>query len=350
MIGEVPTSSEKIMRNPVRPPVLLLVAAFGVVYLVWGSTYWAIRVGLDSFPPFTLGAVRYVLSGAMLLGLAAAAGAGRPTGRMLKVALITGALMPFMGNGAVIVAEQRAPTGLVALVVSTVPLWMVLIEWLRRGGTRPDRSVFIGLAAGTAGIALLVNPSGNGAGVPLFETAILTLGTVAWAFGSVYARAADVPGSILMMAALQMLSAGALFGAVSVGTGEAQRFDPGAVSGASLAALGYLAVFGSVIAYTAYVWLVKVASPASVSTYAYVNPVVALALGVWLGGEVITARTAVAALVLLTAVVLITAGPHLRRAWDTRRTGSRTTVDPAKGQKKVGMPGALRPRRYGAST
>lgn len=303
------------MRNTVRSNALLIVVAFATVYLVWGSTYWAIKLALESFPPFMLGAVRYLIAGGLMLLVARLTGAGRPTRDHWRAALITGTLLLVMGNGAVIFAEQRAPTGLVALIVASAPLWIVLLDWLRPGGVRPTGMVFAGLVAGTAGVALLVDPTGGaGSGVPLRETIMLVIGAMAWSAGSLWSKHARIPGSAILLVALQMVVGGVLFSLASLLAGEPGSVRPGNLSGNSLLGIGYLILFGSIVAFTAYVWLVRTVSPAAVSTYAYVNPVVAVAIGTFIGGEQLTPRTMLAAAVLLGAVVLITAGPVLRRA------------------------------------
>jgi drug/metabolite transporter (DMT)-like permease len=297
------------MTESNRPRPATLILAFGLVYLVWGSTYWAIRVGLDSVPPFLLGAIRFAVAGGLLLAYAWFVDRSRPTRSHWRAATLTGVLMLLMGNGAVMLAERRAPSGLVALVVTTVPIWMVLLDWLRPGGRRPALAVFLGLALGTWGIALLVDPTPapGQAAVPPFEVAVLLIGTIAWAIGSLSSRSGRAPGPATLLAALQMLVASAAFAGVAAGTGEFSSFDAARVAPRSWLAIAYLAIFGSVVAYSAYVWLVRVTTPAKVSTYAYVNPVVALALGAALGGEAITPRVITAAVLLLGAVVLINA-------------------------------------------
>jgi drug/metabolite transporter (DMT)-like permease len=294
-----------------RPRTAALVVAFGLIYLVWGSTYWAIKVGLDSMPPFLLGGIRFTLAGAMLLAYTRVARLGPITAAHWKAAAVTGMLMLLLGNGAVILAERRAPTGLVALMVTTVPIWMVLLDWLRPGGRRPGPAVFIGLTAGTLGIVLLVNPAAalGGVGVPPFEALILVVGSVSWAIGSLYSRAGQAPGPATLLAALQMVVAGVAFLLVALLTGEMGRFDASAVTLRTWLAVGYLAVFGSVLAYSAYVWLMRVTQPARVATYAYVNPVVALTIGALLGNERITPRIALATVVLLGAVVTLNRVP-----------------------------------------
>jgi drug/metabolite transporter (DMT)-like permease len=309
-----------------------LIAAFAIVYVVWGSTYFAIRVGLEGLPPFTLGAVRFLAAGGALFLVARLRGLPAPTRAQWGVAAITGTLMLLLGNGAVIFAEQRAPSGLVALVVTSVPLWMVLLDWLRPGGTRPDAAVIGGLALGSLGIVLLVDPAAalRGAGVPPFEALILLIGTLGWAAGSVYSRHNRVAGSATSFAALQMLIAGAMFSIVATVRGEVTQLDLGAVPGRSWLAVAYLAVFGSVISYSAYLWLTKAATPARLGTYAYVNPIVALVLGAAFAGEVVTPRVVLAAALVLSAVVLITAGRD--------RVNAAIRVFPFRGRRTGGAP------------
>lgn len=308
---------------------LKLIVAFAIVYLVWGSTYFAIRVGLESFTPFALGALRFLVAGSALYVGARLRGAARPSRAQWRAAAITGGLMLMLGNGAVIFAEQRAPSGLVALMVTSVPLWMVLLDWLRAGGTRPDGAVIGGLGLGSLGIVLLVDPVAalHGAAVPPFEALILLVGTVSWAAGSLYSRHHRIQGSAPLLASLQMLVAGVLFAAVAALRGEWAAFDVAAVSPRSWLAVAYLAIFGSIVAYSAYLWLTKAATPARLGTYAYVNPIVALFLGATFAGETITPRVLLAAALVLVAVVAITAGRERVRAvlrkFPRRRQGGR---------------------------
>lgn len=310
-----------------RPRTAALVVAFGLIYLVWGSTYWAIKLGLDSMPPSLLGGIRFTLAGALLLAYTRAARLGPITLAHWKAAGVTGILMLLLGNGAVILAERRAPTGLVALMVTTVPIWMVLLDWLRPGGRRPGRGVFLGLAAGTLGILLLVNPSATlgGVGVPPFEALILLIGSISWAIGSLYSRAGQAPGPATLLAALQMVVAGVAFLLVALLNGEIGRFDASAVTLRTWLAVAYLAVFGSVLAYSAYVWLMRVTQPARVATYAYVNPVVALTIGALLGNERITPRIVIATVVLLGAVITLNRRSTPRHRAEGRKGGKTET-------------------------
>ena len=291
-----------------------MVAALAAVYLVWGSTYLGIAIALEGLPPFLLGAFRFGLAALIMVPLVLRWTGLRPDRQLWRAALVTGALMPFAGNGAVILAERRAPSGLVALIIATVPLWMVLLDWLRPGGRRPGLLEAFGLLGGLVGIALLVDPGatlGN-AGVPLFETAILMAGGIAWAAGSLHSRNAAPGSAVPMLAALQMVVAAGLFFTVAVARGELSGFSPAAVGLRSWLAIGYLAAIGSVIAYSAYVWLMRATTPSLAASYAYVNPVVALALGALFAGEVITGRVVLASVILLGAVVVLSVAARQR--------------------------------------
>lgn len=284
--------------------------ALATVYVIWGSTYLAIRFAIETLPPFGMAGVRFLVSGAMLYAWSRWRGAPRPSRVNWSSAALIGGLLLLGGNGGVVWAEQRVDSGLAALLVSTVPIWMVLFEWLRRGGTRPTVGVIAGMALGFGGLILLVRPSGAGAGnetgIDPLGAVVLLLACVSWAWGSIKSRYVTLPESPLMATGLEMLTGGAMLLAVGLLTGEAARFDPAAVSTRSMLALGYLVMFGSLAGFTAYVWLLRVASPALVSTYAYVNPVVAVLLGWGLANEPLTGGMLGAAAVILTGVALIT--------------------------------------------
>jgi drug/metabolite transporter (DMT)-like permease len=289
-----------------RPPAALQVAlALGCVYLIWGSTYLAIRIAIETLPPLLMVGVRYVLAGGLLYGWARLRGAARPPAIQWRSAAVIGGLMLLVGNGGVAWAEQRVSSGVAALLASTVPLWMMLFERLRRGGARPGPRVVAGLALGFAGIVLLVRPGAHFAVAPA-GAAVLLVGSLCWSFGSLYSRHAPLPASPLLATGMQMLAGGVLMIFAGVALGEPARLALAAVSLRSFLAFAYLVVFGALIGFTAYIWLLRVAPPALVSTYAYVNPVVAVFLGWALGGEPLTARTLAAAAVILTGVALIT--------------------------------------------
>ncbi len=289
-------------------PRLGIILAFAAIYMIWGSTYLAIRYAIDTVPPFAMAAMRFLLAGAILYPLARASGIPRPTGINWRGAAIVGGLLLLGGNGGVVWAEKRVPSSLAALLVAMVPLWMALLDWIRPGGVRPRARVFMGLFLGLTGIVLLVGPGeiAGGSQIDPIGALALMVSTFCWASGSIYSRYARLASSGLLATGMEMLAGGALLLVASVATGEWLRFDVTHVSLGSWAALLYLVVFGSLVAFSAYVWLLKVAAPARVSTYAYVNPVVAVFLGWWLASEPVTPRTLIAAAVIIGAVALIT--------------------------------------------
>ena len=277
--------------------------ALGAVYVIWGSTYLAIRFAIETIPPFLMAGTRYLTAGTLLYGWSRLRGAPRPTLIQWRSALILGAFLLLVGNGAVVWAEQHVDSGLAALLISTEPLWIVILVWLRTGRKRPDWRVVAGLVLGFVGLMLLVRP-GSGS-VNALGALALVMASLSWAWGSIYGQRAPLPSSPLTTTGIQMLSGGFLLLLTSTLTGEQSRFALAGVSAKSLLALGYLIVFGAIVAFTAYVWLLRVAPPVLVSTYAYVNPVVAVLLGWVFAGEPLTGRTLVAAAVILTGVAMI---------------------------------------------
>ena len=276
--------------------------AFAAIYLIWGSTYLAIRIGIETVPPFLLAGIRFCVAGALLYAWMRLSGVPRPKLRMWRSAAIIGLLMMFGGNGLVTWAQQTVPSGLAALLVATVPIWMVLLESTVYGGGYPGNAVVFGQVAGLVGLAILLGP-GEGAVDPV-GAAVPILAALAWATGSLLNRTATLPESPWMAAAMEMLCGGGAMVLVSLATGEWAGFDPSTVSTRSFLAFLYLIVFGSIVGLSAYVYLLRETSAAAVSTYAFVNPVVALVLGWWVG-EAIGLRTLAGAAMIVGAVVLI---------------------------------------------
>ncbi|MBW3654807.1 MAG: drug/metabolite exporter YedA [Gemmatimonadetes bacterium] len=289
-----------------------VIAAFAAVYLLWGSTYLAIRFAIETLPPLLMAGVRFLLAGGVLYAFMRLRGEPAPERRHWKSAAVIGALLLVGGNGGVTLAERTVPSGVAALLVAMVPLWMVLLEWLRPGGMRPTVRVMAGLAVGFAGMVVLVGPSRlAGAGEVHFGGAALVLsGSLAWSIGSIHARGAALPANAFVATGMEMICGGALLLVAGAARGELAGLNPTAFSGRSLAAFAYLVVFGSLVGFTAYIWLLGVSSPARVSTYAYVNPVVAVFLGWAMAGEALTARVLIAAAVIVAAVAVITTGPR----------------------------------------
>lgn len=309
------------------PPVVGLILAFLAVYLIWGSTFLAIYWAIDTIPPFTMAGIRFVIAGSLLAAWAEWSGIPRPTPTQIRDAAVVGTLLLVGGNGAVVFAEQFVPSGLTALLIATVPFWMVLLDWLWTGGRRPSAGSWFGLAWGLFGVWLLV---GGEAGTVLRGPGLLGAlailgGSISWAFGSIHSRRIRVPAAPRWATAVQMLASGTLLGVAGAVMGEWGRWNPGETSLRSLLALVYLIVFGGMVAYSAYVWLLRVSTPGRVSTYAYVNPVVALFLGWALADETVTPRTLVAAAVILSAVVLLGRVSATKRASPDRDTSG---VDP----------------------
>ncbi|HEY9429628.1 MAG TPA: EamA family transporter [Gemmatimonadaceae bacterium] len=317
-----------------------LIAGFAAVYILWGSTYLAIRIGVGTIPPFIMGAIRFLIAGSVLYLLVRPR--ERPTLEQWKSAAIVGVLLLVFGNGAVMWAEQKVPSGIASLLAAVVPLWMVLLDWGRRGGKRPTAMVMAGVVLGLLGLAVLVNPFGSSAaGVDRVGALVLLGGSLSWAVGSIYSKHAPHHPSPLVGPAMQMLAGGVGLAIISVVSGELAHFRPGTVSTHSMLAVLYLVIFGSLVGYSVYIWLLRVATPSAVSTYAYVNPVVAVFLGWLILSEPLTPRTLVAAAVIVGAVALITRGSGR----EGRGAGQPESADREAGLGDRAARGAVREKR-----
>lgn len=293
-----------------------VIAGFLVLYLVWGSTYLFIKWMVADIPPFLAAALRHGVAGVALYAWARSQGAPRPTRSEWGVAALVGTLLLAGGNGMVNWASQRIPTGLSALIVSSVPVWMVIVDWLRPNGVRPSRGTIVGLVLGTIGVAGLVWGAG-GIGASPAQTTVVVLtciallaGSLSWATGSILSRQLPRQRHGLLATGMEMTAASALLLPISFVMGEFSRFSVGAVTPLGWTALAYLTIAGSLLGFTTYNWLLRVAPPATVATYAYVNPVVAVALGWAILGERLTPVTMGAAAVILAAVAAITLMPR----------------------------------------
>jgi len=300
-----PTPTRATPAPPFRKSHIL--AAFAAVYLVWGSTYLAIRYAVETIPPFLMGGTRFLASGLVLYAWARWRGAPRPSGAQWRDATITGVLMLCLGNGAVAWAEQRVPSGLAAVLVAVVPLWMVVLDWVRPHGVRPRPFVVLGVFVGLAGLVVLVGPGTmSGTGTIDFTAAVVLVGgSLAWAGGSVYNRHGARPASSAMSTGIQMIGGSIVLLIVSAAVGEPRSLHVGAISTASWIGWAYLFTFGSLVGFTAYIYLLRAVTPAKASTYAYVNPLVAVFLGWSIGGETVTARMLAAAAIILAGVAMI---------------------------------------------
>jgi drug/metabolite transporter (DMT)-like permease len=290
-----------------------VLTAFAIVYVVWGSTYLAIRFAIETLPSFLMAATRFLIAGVALYAWSRlVGGAVRPSAAQWRATAVVGTLLLVGGNGLVVWAQHRVPSGVAALLVGVVPCFMVLFDWLRSGGTRPGPRVVAGLVLGLLGLVWLVGPDAlmGGGRVDFLGAVALVLASASWAAGSIYSRQAPMPPAPFLSTAMQMLAGGAALLVLGVAFGEPWAFDATAVSARSLLGWLYLIVFGSIVGFSAYVWLLRASTPAAVSTYAYVNPVVAVLLGWLLAGEELTARMLVAAAVIVSGVALITMSPR----------------------------------------
>jgi drug/metabolite transporter (DMT)-like permease len=289
-------------------------AALATVYLVWGSTYLAIRVMVETIPPLLGAGLRFALAGSALLAwLSARGGRGavRVPARSLAATAVAGALLLFGGNGLVTVAEQNFPSALAALIIASVPLWVVVLRAVT--GERVPRTTLAGVLVGFAGVAVLLLPGGRPEGADGGAALVLVLSAVCWAGGAFASTKLPLPDDLLVSAAWQQLLAGGAMVLAGTAAGEAGRIDLAGLSADSLWAFAYLTVAGSLLAFTAFAWLLRHAPISLVATYAYVNPVVAIALGAAILGEHLTATTAVGAAVVVASVVAVVSGPRLAR-------------------------------------
>jgi drug/metabolite transporter (DMT)-like permease len=277
------------------------------LYIVWGSTYLAIRFAVETIPPFLHAGVRFLISGLILIVWQRAAGVPLPTWPQWRSTAIVGTLLLLGGNGLVAWAEQTIPSGIAALIISSVPLFLVITEALRPGGAKPTWLSILALLIGFAGIYLLVGPSelsGSNLELQPLGVGALLMACLLWAVGSIYSKNADLPKSTLMTTGAEMLTGSISLFIVSGLTGEWFGFDPAAVSLLSLQGLLYLIFVGSLIGFVSYGWLLKNAPISLVATYAYVNPVVAVLLGNWLGAEPLEPRIWLATAIIVGSVIL----------------------------------------------
>ena len=283
-------------------------AALLALYIVWGSTYLAIRFAVETMPPFMHASLRFLISGVILFIWRRAAGDPMPTKSNWKSTAIVGTLLLLGGNGLVALAEKTVPSGIAALMISTSPFWLVLFESFRAGGTKPNWQSILGLIIGFSGVFILIGPAeitGTGQKFDTFGVILLLFAPLLWSLGSIYARGADMPKSTLMSTGMQMLTGAVSLFIVSVITGELNGFSFAQVSARSWWGLIYLITFGSLVGFVAYGWLLHNAPVSLFSTYAYVNPVVAVFLGWLLANEELNARIAIASAIIIGSVIFI---------------------------------------------
>ena len=309
------------MRDAARGSRALELLAFASIWFVWGSTFLVIRYAIADIPAILMCGIRLFAAGALLLAWARVRGDAWPHGREWWNAALVGLLLPGIGNTAVTLGVAHVPSGLVALLVSTIPLWMGLLTSFGPHAEPPGRQAMLGLALGFAGIALLIGPGllrGHDATLSPFWALVPVAGSFSWAWGSLWSRRAWLPHSPLMSTGLGLLAAGVGLLALSGAVGDFAKWDPAAVGPGAWASLAYLTVFGSVLGFTSYLYLLGHVAPTKVATYAFVNPIVAMLLGLVFAGETLAPRTALAAVVVLGSVWLITSA----RAGSPRGAGA----------------------------
>jgi drug/metabolite transporter (DMT)-like permease len=298
--------NSELSRQSLPPSYWQVFVAFAAVYLIWGSTYLAIRYAVESIPPFLMAGTRSLAAGLILYAFARARGAVAPTFLHWRNAAIAGVLLLTIGNGGVTWAELVIPSSVTALLVALVPLWMVLLDWLRPKGNRPRPLVFAGLAVGFLGVALLGRGNVHGSGsAHVWAVTALMAASICWAIGSLFSRQSQKPASPLLSIAMQMISGGGALLILALLRGELATFSLSHVTPSSIGAWLYLTLVGSLVGFTAYVWLLQVSTPARVSTYAYVNPLIAVLLGCTIGHESASRELFVAGALIIAAVVLI---------------------------------------------
>ncbi|MDB6169957.1 MAG: yedA [Verrucomicrobia bacterium] len=292
---------------PSSAPRTAIFLAFAAIYVIWGSTYLAIRVAVETLPPFAMAGVRFILAGVILYSWLAFKDRARATPRQWFDNLVAGALLLVGGNGIVVWAEQAIPSGTTTLIISISPLFMVLLDWGLPSGSRPSWPTLAGLALGFGGLLLLIGgAAAGGAAIDPWRCAGLMVSCVSWSAGSLYSRYARNPVEPMTAATLQMLLGGLIMLAIGLVRGELTAFHSGLLTTRSVIAWSYLVAAGSLVAFPCYVYLLKHTSPARVSTYAYVNPLVAVFLGWLILAEPIDTRTLVASAIIIAAVAIIT--------------------------------------------
>ena len=312
--------------------LIYLIAAFAAVYLIWGSTYLAIKYAIETMPTFMMAAARFLVAGGILYTIARfSPGYEKPKAIHWRTSFIVGTLLLGVGNGAVVMAEHYISSSMTALLIASNPFWMVTLGWLFMGRGKPNYKVALGLAVGFVGVAMLIlgRPAAAGATGDLQWLGIILVvaATIGWAFGSLYGANAPTVKLNILAAGMQMLAGGSILLVISLVTGEWQTFDYTAVSAVSWTALVYLTFVGALVAYTAYSWLLQNASPSAVSTYAYVNPVVAVLLGWAIAGEAMTIQMLIGAAIIVVSVMLVTANNKKKDELEEPETHDSVTPD-----------------------
>ena len=326
-----------------RPSRAKIVLAFSAIYIIWGSTYLAIRIAVQTIPPFWVAGARFLIAGSILYTLIRLRGTPPPLRQQWIPAAVVGVLLFVCGNGSLVWAEQRVASGLAATLLAMIPLWMVLLDSFRRGGPKLTVRVGGGLAIGLAGVGILVGPARlwGSSRVNIVGATVLMFSAFCWAVGSLYSRGAKLPASPFMAAAMGMLAGGAMLIVLGLLV-ESSQLQWRAIALRSIAGIVYLAAFGSLSGFTSYIWLLRVVPTSRVATYGYVNPIVAVIIGCALGREPISARGLLATGIIVTAVVLILSHRPQPMAVAPDTDGL-PTIDE---EREMGM-GGVRDTRYG---
>lgn len=294
---------------------IMIVVALLSVYIVWGSTYLGIKIAIETFPPFLMAGIRFLIAGALLYGFVVVKEKRQPKLIEWRDTTIIGTLLLLGGNGLVVIAEKTIPSSIAAIVIATVPLWMIVIAWLLKSQIKPNRSTLIGTLIGFIGVVILMFPSHQAhLHFDTFGLLLTLLAAILWSLGSIYSQKAILPTSVMLSTAMQMLSGGLVLIIVATLFGEWQQFHIETLSSRSLFAFAYLVFIGSLVGFSAYVWLLKNASPYLASTYAFVNPLVALCLGYFFADEVLSVKALLATVLIISAVVIITLSKAKKRS------------------------------------
>ena len=298
------------------PTKIRIVIAFAALYLIWGSTYLGIRFAIETIPPFLMAGTRFLIAGLIMYAIAWSQGIGKSSWANWRTSLIIGACLLLGGNGGVTISEKYIDSGLAAVIVTIVPIYIVVLGWATGTASRPTAVVWLGLLGGFAGVGILLSPalrfSPNDVHRPAAGISILLVSCFLWSAGSLYSRTAKHAASPFLTAAQQMICGGLLLLLAGIVTGETRQFHPASMSILSMASFVYLVIIGAVVGYTAYIWLLRHCDPAKVATYAYVNPIVAVFLGAAFAGETLSMRALVAAGLIIGSVAMVITAQQLR--------------------------------------
>lgn len=295
---------------------IMVVVALLSVYIVWGSTYLGIKIAIETFPPFLMAGIRFLIAGVFLYGFVVVKEKKHPKLIEWRDTTIIGTLLLLGGNGLVVIAEKTIPSSIAAIVIATVPLWMIVIAWLLKSQTKPNKSTLIGTFIGFIGVVILMFPSHQEyLRFDMFGLLLTLLAAILWSLGSIYSQKAILPTSVMLSTAMQMLSGGLVLIIVATLFGEWQEFHTETLSSRSLLAFAYLVFIGSLVGFSAYVWLLKNVSPYLASTYAFVNPMVALFLGYFFADEVLSMKALIATVLIISAVVIITLSKAKKKSY-----------------------------------